>query len=279
MKRVTTPVLSLITLTTDFGTRDVYVAAMKGVILGIAPEARLVDISHEVTPQDVMEAAFVLREAFPHFPSGAIHLVVVDPGVGTERLPIALSLNNHIFVGPDNGLFALLLEERPPDALVQLDRPEFWLTEAPSNTFHGRDLFAAVAGHLAAGRSLADVGSPIESIRRLHWAMPIADSEGIRGWVVHIDRFGNCITNVARRQFSDYAGRRVKGYVGNAILEGLYPTYGAVEKGDPLLLFGSSDRLEIAVNGGNAAELLSIQKGAQINVLFPNHMPSQSGTS
>ena len=191
----------LVTLTTDFGLRDAYVAAMKGVILSICPEARLVDVSHEVAPQDVMEAAFVLRQAVPYFPPEAVHLVVVDPGVGTARRPVALRHGGHRFVGPDNGLFALLLDGAAPETLVGLDRPAFWRTEAPSTTFHGRDVFAPVAAHLAAGRRLAEVGTPAAALESLHWALPIADAQGLRGWVVHVDHFGNGITNIPRDLF------------------------------------------------------------------------------
>ena len=146
----------ILTLTTDFGTRDAYVAAMKGVILRRCPDVRLVDVTHEVAPQEVLEAAFVLREAAPYYPAGTVHLAVVDPGVGTARRAVALRHGGHLFVGPDNGLFALLLDGACPDELVALDRPAFWRTSEPSATFHGRDVFAPVAAHLAAGRPLAE---------------------------------------------------------------------------------------------------------------------------
>ena len=259
----------LLTLTSDFGLRDAYVAAMKGTILAINPQARMVDISHEITPHDVMEAAFVLSQAVPYFPPESVHLVVVDPGVGTERLPIALRHGNHFFVGPDNGLFALLLKDETPDELVVLDRPEFWRVPNRSETFHGRDVFAPVAAHLAAGRSLRDVGTPTEALHPLLWALPIDDHQGINGWIVHVDHFGNGVTNIPRASFEKLCdGRALKCYVGNAILSEVHPTYGAVETGEPLLLFGSSNFLEIAVNAGNAADLLDIRKGTPVNVVF-----------
>lgn len=260
---------ALLTLTTDFGTRDAYVAAMKGVILGIAPAVRLIDVSHEIAPQDVMEAAFVLRSALPFFPPGTVHLVVVDPGVGTARRPVAVRHNDRYFVGPDNGLFPLLLDGEAPDALVTLDRPDVWRAPTLSTTFHGRDLFAPVAAHLAAGRTLAEVGSPLAQLAPLHWALPIADEQGIQGWVVHIDHFGNCITNVSRALFERRrAGRPIKCFAGSAIVDAVDDTYGAVETGEPLLLFNSSDFLEIAVNVGNASELLGIRKGAPVHIVF-----------
>ncbi|ARA95051.1 hypothetical protein AWN76_006805 [Rhodothermaceae bacterium RA] len=263
------PVTNLITLTTDFGTGDAYVAAMKGTILSILPEARLVDITHDIAPQDVMAAAFVLREAVPYFPRGAVHLVVVDPGVGTDRRAVALAAHGSRFVGPDNGLFALLLDGAAPDVVVSLDRPAYWRTPNPSQTFHGRDIFAPVAAHLAAGRTLSDVGTPIDALRPMHWALPIPDAQGIRGWVVHIDHFGNCITNIpADLLHARRAGRPIKCFAGSAILHGLHTTYGDVAPGEPLLLIGSSGLLEIAVHAGNAADLLSIRKGDPVNVVF-----------
>lgn len=268
--------IPLITLTTDFGTRDAYVAAMKGVLLSLAPQARLVDITHEIRPQDVMEAAFVLREAVPYFPPGTIHLVVVDPGVGTARRAVALRHGAHWFVGPDNGLFTLVLGTERPDELVELNRPEFWRTPTPSQTFHGRDIFAPAAGHLAAGRSLKEIGTPLEQLTTLRWMEPSASNESIHGWVVHVDRFGNCITNVSRELFERYrAGRPFKCYVGSTPFTQVQPTYGAVAQGEALLLFGSSDFLEIAVNGGNAAELLGIRQGTPVHIIF-EQKPSRS---
>lgn len=259
----------IITLTTDFGTRDAYVAAMKGVILSRCPDVRLVDVTHEIAPQEVMEAAFVLRGAAPHYPEGTIHLVVVDPGVGTSRRAVALCHGGHRFVGPDNGVFSLALDESPPDEAVVLDRPAFWRVPEPSATFHGRDVFAPVAAHLAAGLALADVGTPTDRLEPLHWALPIADEQGVQGWVVHIDRFGNCITNISRSLFDERcAGRRVRCYAGGAILAGVRTTYDTVAPGEPLALFGSSGLLEIAVNTGNAAELIGIRKGAPVNLVF-----------
>lgn len=261
---------SIVTLTTDFGSRDPYVAAMKGTILGIHPEVRMVDVSHEIASQDIMEAAFVLKGVVPFFPPGTIHLVVVDPGVGTVRRPVAARFQEQVFVGPDNGIFSLILDEKLPDELVVLDRRKYWRSEAPSNTFHGRDIFAPVAAHLAAGRSLEEVGTATETpLVRLRWALPISDEQGIRGWVVHVDRFGNCITNITEEQFeSQRLGRDIKTYAGTSILKGVQSTYGDVAQGEPLVLIGSRGFLEIAVNGGNASELLSIRKGAPVNIVF-----------
>ena len=269
---------SIITLTTDFGTEDAYVPAMKGAMLSIAPDARLVDVTHAVAPQDVMESAFVLQTAQPYFPTGTVHLVVVDPGVGTERRAVALRHDDHWFVGPDNGLFPLVFDGATPDAAVELDHPDAWRTETPSNTFHGRDIFAPAAAHLAAGRALDDIGTPIDTLEHLQWARPIVESETVRGRIVHVDHFGNCITNIRRSTLAEAlaldgevtadAFPPVKGYVGSTILEQIRATYGAVPEGEPLLLFGSTDFLEVGVNGGNAAELLDIRKGDSVEVVF-----------
>jgi S-adenosylmethionine hydrolase len=259
----------LLTLTTDFGLDDAYVAAMKGVILSIDPTLRLVDVAHGIAPQDVMEAAFVLREAVPYFPPETVHLAVVDPGVGTTRRPIAVRIGGQFFVGPDNGLFSLLPGGAEPEAAVALDRPAFWRLPQPSMTFHGRDIFAPAAAHLASGRALAELGSPAETIRRLQWVQPLADEQGVRGWVVHTDRFGNAITNVPADVLEAHrSGRGVKCYVGSTALDAVHRTYADVEAGEPVALIGSSGFLEVGVNGGNAAQLLSIRKGSVVHVVF-----------
>ena len=267
----------IITLTTDFGTRDGYIAAMKGVMLSICPQARLVDITHEITPYDVMEAAMVLRQSALFFPPDTIHLVVVDPGVGSERRSIALRQNQQYFVGPDNGIFSLVLDTSEPDDLVILNPAIVGIRNLPSRTFHGRDIFAPAAAHLANGKPLRELGEVAERLYTLHWAIPIDDSHGIRGWVVHIDHFGNCITNISRELLEHRAaGRTTKCYVGNTILHEVRGTYSEVTRGEPLMLVGSSDVLEISVNQGNAADLLQIQRGMPVNIVFSSPPAAQS---
>jgi S-adenosylmethionine hydrolase len=273
-------VSALVTLTTDFGTQDGYVAAMKGVVLSRAPEVRLVDVAHAVAPQDVGEAAYVLLQAAPYFPDGTVHLAVVDPGVGTARRAIAARFRGpagtHYFVGQDNGLLALLLAGGPyePDALEAvrvLDRPQHWRTSEPSRTFHGRDVFAPAAAHLALGRPLEALGSALDAsdLHPMRWAQPTADEQGIRGWVVHVDRFGNCTTNISRETLRAHRnGRSVRCYIGSAVLKGVRHTYADVDAGEPLLLFGSDGFLEVGVNTGNAAALLSIRKGSAVDLVF-----------
>ena len=278
MPTASQPPAPVITITTDFGTEDGYVPAMKGTVLDICPGARFVDVTHEISPQDVMEAAFVLRTACPYFPDDVVHLVVVDPGVGTDRRAVALRANDQWFVGPDNGVFPLVLNQAPFEAAVELNDPAFWRSDVPSTTFHGRDIFAPAAAHLAAGRSVNEIGTPLDTLEPLRWAAPSADAQTVQGWVMHIDHFGNCITNIRRSALAEAAGLNaaapleaippLKVYTGNTVLHELQPTYGAVPEGDPLLLFGSTDHLEVAANGGNAAELLDIRKGDSVRLLF-----------
>ena len=245
---------------------------MKGVMLSIDPTIRLVDVSHSIAPQDVMEGAFVLRNAAWNFPPDTVHLVVIDPGVGTGRSAIAARIENQFFVGPDNGLFTLLGagdESSIPQSTVVLDKPEFWRIPEPSSTFHGRDVFAPVAAYLASGAGLEDVGTPTSNIMKLRWALPFADRQGLQGWVVQVDHFGNCITNITHGMYYAHNGERSpKCYVGTSILEGLSNTYDEAPAGEPVLLFGSSGFLEVAINRGNASKLLSIRKGDPINIVF-----------
>ncbi|MFU8812172.1 MAG: SAM hydrolase/SAM-dependent halogenase family protein [Balneolaceae bacterium] len=257
----------ILTLTTDFGQQDHYVSAMKAVALNIAPDIRLVDISHEIPPQDIMAAAWVLRNVAMLFPEGTVHLVVVDPGVGTKRRPVAIEMNNRFFVGPDNGVFSLLTDQYSYNA-VELTNSDLWRDD-PSATFHGRDLFAPVAAHLAAGTGFESLGEPIVQLETYRWAVPIADKDGIQGWIMHIDRYGNLISNIPASLLPDnssYSGLKI--YVGNTIINHLVRTFGDVPDGEAAAYIGSSGMLEVAINKGNARELLGVEKGAQISIVL-----------
>ncbi|MEX0845881.1 MAG: SAM-dependent chlorinase/fluorinase [Balneolaceae bacterium] len=257
----------IITLTSDFGLQDHYVSAMKAVILGIAPDVRLVDISHDIPAQDIMAGAWVVRNSTFLFPPGTVHLVVVDPGVGTARNAVALKVKDQYFVGPDNGIFSLFFNEFEHDA-YKLINQKYW-RKGVSNTFHGRDIFAPVAAHLSNGVSLEEIGEPINDLVTYHWAVPIADKDGLQGWVVHIDRFGNLITNISEELIDDHIKRKdVKIYVGNTMLKKVVTTFGDVEEGEPVAFIGSSGMLEIGINKGNAARMLSVDKGAQISIVL-----------
>lgn len=263
---------SPITLLTDFGTRDGYVGALKGVLASLAPGHPLFDLSHDVQAQDVMEAAYILREVYGYYPLGTVHVAVVDPGVGTERRAIAMRAHGHTFVGPDNGLFALVLGDDVPDEVVELDRPEAWRVPHPSATFHGRDVFAPVAARLADGAALSDVGTPIDALKVLRWAQPLFDRDGVRGRVVHLDRFGNAITNIeAADLMARRDGRKMACIAGNEILRGLRRTYADVAPGEPLLLVGSGGYVEVAVRNGNASALLGLERGSSVSFLFADH--------
>lgn len=257
----------IITLTSDFGLQDYYVSAMKATILGILPETHLVDISHDVPSQDIMAGSWILQNSAMLFPAETVHLVVVDPGVGTQRKPIALRVDNQLFVGPDNGIFSLLTKDRDFTA-IELTNQTFW-GDNISTTFHGRDIFAPVAAHLSRGTPLDELGNPIDELVSYRWAVPIADKDGLEGMIIHIDKFGNLITNISSGLLEDnIAENRVKIYIGNSILTEIVPTYGSVTEGEPAAYIGSSGMLEIAINQGNAAQMLGAQKGSQVSLIL-----------
>ncbi len=261
--------MKFITLMTDFGENDGFTGVMKGVIWGIAPDAQVGDITHAIGAQDVLQGAIVLSRSAPFFPPGTIHVAVVDPGVGTQRRPIAARLGEHFFVGPDNGLCSLLLEavERRGEAVqvVHLDRPEFWRAEI-SNVFHGRDIFAPVAAHLANGASLEQVGTPVSDVRRLQLPPVTATGDGWRGGIILVDYFGNLVTNLGREQMGDSLGWRVR--LRGVDVPGMVRTFGERPPGTLVALIGEADDLELAVVNGSAAKRLGAQVGDLVEV-FP----------
>jgi hypothetical protein len=250
---------SIVTLLTDFGTVDGFVGAMKGVILSRAPEAQLVDLTHEIPSQDVRAGAWALREAASMFPVGTIHVAVVDPGVGTARRPILVRSGGQLLVGPDNGLLGLAA---PTGECWMLDRRELHRAEV-SDTFHGRDIFASVAGHLAAGVRPEACGSSTSSFQRIE--EPEARSVGgqLQGTVVHVDRFGNLVTNIRRELLAD---RRDPWQVevGGHPVGPLRRTFADVAVGEPVAYIGSSGVLELAVRDGRADGLAV--RGAEVRV-------------
>jgi S-adenosyl-L-methionine hydrolase (adenosine-forming) len=269
---------AVITLTTDFGLEDAYVAIMKGVILGINPAATLVDISHAVRPQDIRQAAFILGTAFPFFPPRSVHLAVVDPGVGTARQAIILRTPRADFVAPDNGILSYVLQEHgtatagggrarllPGVGLeaVAITEPKFRRSPV-SATFHGRDIFAPAAAHLSLGVPLAELGETLSELTVFPIATPQRAPDGtLTGSVLHIDRFGNLITNIRGGDLAaDAASLKVN--VGGEVIRGLNRTYH--DGGGLLALIGSSDRLEISLPDGNAAALIHAEIGDEIRV-------------
>lgn len=244
----------IVTLTTDFGLRDPYVAAMKGVILSIFPKATLVDVSHGVRAGAVQAAADLLCETVSFFPEGTVHLVVVDPGVGGDRKAIAAEANGHLYVGPDNGIFWPLLQEDPKRIVVHLTESRFFHPPV-SRTFHGRDVFAPVAAHLAFGRDTGEMGVPVPDPVALKRPQPVRTDRVLVGEVTRVDRFGNLVTNLRQNHVEAFAGdREPRIEVGDVIVQGVKTCYGDVPEGEVLAVFGSGDRLEIAVNGGRASE-------------------------
>jgi len=264
---MTDPQPRIITLLTDFGLDDGTVGVMKGVILGLAPQARLVDLSHAIAPQDVRGAAFVLGRTAPYFPEGTVHLVVVDPGVGTVRRPMAARVGPHFFVGPDNGAATRLMEraERLGQATssFQLDRPERWLPKV-SDVFHGRDIFAPVAAHLANGVALEDLGTPFQDPVRLSLPSPVPMLGGLLGEVEYVDHFGNLRTNIRREDCADRLPTAVR--LGAVEIGGLVRTFGERTAGELIAFWGSGDELCVAVVNGSAAARLGIAVGAPVEI-------------
>lgn len=252
-----------ITLITDFGWEDAYVAAMKGVILGLAPDVTLVDVSHQVPPQDILHASLLLEGILPYYPPQTIHLLVVDPGVGTQRRPIAIRTEQALFVGPDNGVLTPALDLPGEKVVVHLTESHFF-RHPVSQTFHGRDIFAPVAAYLARGVPLETMGPAIRDPVRLPLPAPARAGEGI--WlaeVIHVDRFGNCVTNL---RATDLEGPSEEWTfeVAGRLLRGLKPTYAAVPEGALLALVGSTGRVEIAQRNGHAARSLGLSRGVRV---------------
>jgi S-adenosyl-L-methionine hydrolase (adenosine-forming) len=250
--------MAIVTLTTDFGTKDGYVGAMKGVIATLAPGAQLVDITHDVPPQDVAAASFALGQAARHFPDGTVHLCVVDPGVGGARRPIAAFDGRHYFVGPDNGVFSPFA--LAPDAVHEIA----FDPDAASATFHGRDVFAPAAARLAAGAELRALGPARRMATTKGPAAPRVTRAGqrVEGHVVHVDRFGNLITNVPAALLP--GGARVR--VGKLSVRGVSRTYEDVPRSRPLAYVGSAGLLELAVREGSAAETYGVGCGARVTI-------------
>lgn len=256
----------VIALLSDFGTQDHYAGTMKGVALGICPDAILVDITHDIPPHDVRTGALELAAASPYFPAGTIFLVVVDPGVGSTRRAIAAEAGDHRFVAPDNGVLTLVLQETPPRRLVELTERRY-ARSAVSRTFEGRDRFAPAAAWLAAGIDLFELGRPLTSWHTLTVPVPARRGDQMVGEVLRIDRFGNLVTNVDRGTLKGFAGGDpITIVAGTQELSLVVETYAEVESGAVCALFSSSGHLEVAVNGGSAAERLSLGRGAPVTI-------------
>lgn len=256
----------LITLLTDFGVTDVYVGVMKGVIATINPALTVIDLTHHIPPQNLAAARFNLMSAFAYFPTETVHICVVDPGVGSQRRGIALQLNKGFLVGPDNGLFSGVLKHSSIVKAVELSNSQYWRTASPSQTFHGRDIFAAVGAHLASGVLIEELGNLIdpESLVQLIIEEPLQTEQKIIGCIQYIDHFGNLITNISAnlvkgKNWSVVVGKR-------QILS--RQTYSNCQTGEIVALISSEGWVEIAVNGGSAQSQLQLYYGAKVEISF-----------
>jgi len=257
-----------ITLLTDFGTADPYVAAMKGVMLSINPDVQLVDVSHEVAAHDVAEAGYVLASAFRHFPAGTVHVAVVDPGVGGERRILAAEAEGHVLLAPDNGLLGIALSETAPSRLISIENAKYF-RQPVSATFHGRDVFAPVAAHITLGVPLEELGPAAGDMHRLEVVGPKATRHAIEGTVIHVDRFGNLVTNIARADAEALAldgEGAVQVQIGSSQRVALRRTYGDVGFGELLAVVGSSGFIEVSANCASAAALLGVGRRAPVRV-------------
>ncbi|HUC85644.1 MAG TPA: SAM-dependent chlorinase/fluorinase [Candidatus Acidoferrales bacterium] len=247
-------------MTTDFGTSDWFVGTMEGVILGIHPRASVVNITHEIPPGDIRAGAFALMASCRYFLKGTVHVAVVDPGVGSRRRAVAVRTANGVFIGPDNGVLSWALRREKIISIRLLENRKFFL-EPVSRTFHGRDIFASVAAHLSRGLSVERLGRELKDLRRLPWPRPTKHGTNLQGQIVHIDRFGNAITNLEGELlpgkvtgFCEVKGKR-------KVRCALAECYSAVSPNQPLGVIGSCGLLEIAVNGGSAARKFGLKIG------------------
>ncbi|MGI0487866.1 SAM hydrolase/SAM-dependent halogenase family protein [Pantanalinema rosaneae CENA516] len=268
----------ILTLLTDFGLQDPYVGVMKGAIAQVNPQLTVIDLTHQISPQDVVSARFALMSAYPYFPAETVHLAVVDPGVGTSRRAIAIAVGTNVtqptgfLVGPDNGLFSGVLQQQPVLAVVELNQPIYWRDPNPSSTFHGRDIFAPVAAHLASGVPIAALGTTIAADTLIQLAIPQCiyrhdpnqPATTITGCIQAIDRFGNLITNIPA---VDVVEKEWLAIVNGIVLSGKQ-TYSDRQAGELLTLIGSHGWVEIAVNQGNAQATLKLTIGNPVQVLI-----------
>ena len=261
----------LITLLTDFGAADYFVGALKGAILSVNRQAQVVDITHEVPAHDIRAGAFTLLAAYETYPPGTVHLAVVDPGVGSARLPLLIKTQSYYFVGPDNGLFGYVCERETNVRVYQLTNRKYFRAEVCA-TFHGRDIFAPVAGALSKGLPPEEFGEAVEDYARLAPLAPSQDADG--AWlahVIHVDRFGNLITNITRRELAeeDLAGgaRLEIGGRGVSAFRRFYADEAGAGRDELFAVWGSAGFLEIAANGASAARLLDAGRGARVRVV------------
>jgi S-adenosyl-L-methionine hydrolase (adenosine-forming) len=257
----------IITLTTDYGTNDHLVGTLKGVILKIHPDVTIVDITHHVAPYDLLDGALTIGAAYSYFPARTIHIVVVDPGVGTDRRPLLVTSENQYFVAPDNGVLSLVYE-RDPHVVVRHANVEHYYLQPVSKTFHGRDVFAPVAAWLAKSGQTASMGDVIEDYKKFAMPRPKATNGTLKGVVLRVDAFGNLVTNFRAEDLSEDARQagKVQFQVGAHSVSRLVETFALGTAGEPIAYVGSSGYVEIGVNKGNASRTLALGRGAAITL-------------
>lgn len=269
--------MSTISLITDFGFRDNFVGVIKAVILKINPDVNIVDISHGVKPQDIQEAAFLLKSSFRYFPYQTVHLVVVDPGVGSDRKKILLKTKNYFFIGPDNGVFAPALADEPPLEIIEITNQRYFL-KPTSSTFHGRDIFAPVAAYLTrildkkrvlhGQGKISNFGKRVKSLKDLRLPEARVKSLNLTGEIIYIDHFGNLVSNIDKDTLDNFIkNKKYKICIKNKTINKLSHGYSEGSHLQPFALVDSFNYLEIAINGGSASNYLGVDKGTKINII------------
>jgi len=262
----------MITLLTDFGTKDEFAGVMKGVILSVNPCATIVDITHHIDAQDVFQAAYIIQSAYKYFPKGTIHVVVVDPGVGSNRRILAAEIQGYIFLAPDNGVLTLAIDNEETGRIIHVENSEYFL-KSVSNTFHGRDIFAPVAAHISKGLDIRRLGKPLskKDLIRLDILKPyISDNNELIGVIISVDRFGNLITNIDSDCLESFCkadmGKNFVIHIGKDKITGLSQSYAGVKHHHPLAIISSRGYLEIAVNCGDAKSYFNVEKGDMVRI-------------
>jgi len=293
----------VITLMTDFSDQDAYVGIMKGVITEVNPRANIIDICHSIPPQDIFKGAYLLYTSYKYFPKGTIHVAVVDPGVGSKRNIVCVETRNYLFLTPDNGILGFIIQEERPKRIIRVTNNNYFLP-APSNTFHGRDVFAPVAAHLSLGIKPKQLGNATKQLEHLSIPQPVRkNTRQLEGQIISIDRFGNLVTNITKSHLEEYVREQIRDLdrksgvrsqkpkirnqtpdepgksskkkmllpyntlettIGKKEITGIVKTYTDVKTGKPLILFGSAGFLEISVNQGNAQKYFTVDKGNRI---------------
>jgi S-adenosylmethionine hydrolase len=262
----------IITLTTDFGLSDPFVGIMKGVMLGINPSIKFIALSHLIEPQNIIQAYYTLKFSYKHFPSGTIHMAVVDPGVGSNRRPILIESKDYFFIGPDNGVFSFIFENEPSANVIELTEKKFFLPSV-SHTFHGRDIFASVAGWLSTDVKPYELGSPINNPVVIKTPEAGIGEKKISGEIIHIDRFGNLITNISETQFHSFISKpdsKIRIKIKDSVISSTCKSYSEAKNKKPSSIINSWGLLEFFIKNEDASKKLKIKKGEKVTIQLQN---------